>query len=70
MTYLLDGGLNNRITSNQVVFNPNPEAIEEFRLLENNYTAEYGRNGGGTVTEVIKSGTNSIHGSLYRLLAK
>jgi len=68
VTYLLDGGLNNRTTSNQVVFNPNPEAVEEFRLLENNYTAEYGRNGGGTVTEVIKSGTNSIHGSLFDYL--
>ncbi|MBZ5550706.1 MAG: TonB-dependent receptor [Acidobacteriia bacterium] len=65
VTYLLDGGLNNRTTSNQVVFNPNPEAVEEFRLLENNYTAEYGRNGGGTVTEVIKSGTNAVHGSLF-----
>src|SRR5262252_6142589 len=68
VTYLLDGGMNNRTTSNQVVFNPNPEAVEEFRLLENNYTAEYGRNGGGTVTEVIKSGTNSIHGSLFDYL--
>jgi hypothetical protein len=65
VTYLLDGGINNRVTSNQVVFNPNPEAVEEFRLLENNYTVEYGRNGGGTISEVIKSGTNSLHGSLY-----
>lgn len=65
VTYLLDGGLNNRVTSNQVVFNPNPEVVEEFRLMENNYTAEYGRNGGGTISEVIKSGTNSLHGSLY-----
>ncbi len=65
VTYLLDGGINNRVTSNQVVFNPNPEAVEEFRLLENNYTVEYGRNGGGTISEVIKSGTNTLHGSLY-----
>jgi hypothetical protein len=68
VTYLLDGGINNRVTSNQVVFNPNPEAVEEFRLMENNYTAEYGRNGGGTISEVIKSGTNSLHGSLYDYL--
>ena len=68
VTYLLDGGINNRVTSNQVVFNPNPEAVEEFRLLENNYTAEYGRNGGGTISEVVKSGTNSLHGSLYDFL--
>jgi hypothetical protein len=68
VTYILDGGINNRVTSNQVVFNPNPEAVEEFRLLENNYTAEYGRNGGGTISEVIKSGSNSLHGSLYDYL--
>ena len=68
VTYLLDGGLNNRTTSNQVVFNPNPEAVEEFRLLENNYTAEYGRNGGGTISVVLKSGTNSVHGSLFDYL--
>jgi outer membrane receptor protein involved in Fe transport len=65
VAYLLDGGINNRVTSNQVVFNPNPDAVGEFRILENNYTPEYGRNGGGVVTEVIKSGTNSFHGSLY-----
>lgn len=68
VTYLLDGGLNNRTTSNQVVFNPNPEAVEEFKLLENNYTAEYGRNGGGTISVVLKSGSNSLHGSLFDYL--
>src|SRR5579863_4619500 len=68
ITYLLDGGMNNRTTSNQVVFNPNPEAVEEFRLLENNYTAEYGRNGGGTISVVLKSGTNTLHGSLFEYL--
>jgi TonB dependent receptor len=68
ITYLLDGGMNNRTTSNQVVFNPNPEAVEEFKLLENNYTAEYGRNGGGTISVELKSGTNSLHGSLFEYL--
>ena len=68
ITYLLDGGMNNRTTSNQVVFNPNPEAVEEFKLLENNYTAEYGRNGGGTISVVLKSGTNTLHGSLFEYL--
>ena len=53
ITYLLDGGMNNRTTSNRVVFEiPNPEAVQEFRLPENNYTAEYGRNGGGTINVV------------------
>ncbi|MBV8476391.1 MAG: carboxypeptidase regulatory-like domain-containing protein, partial [Acidobacteria bacterium] len=68
VTYLLDGGLNNAVTSNQVVFNPNPDAVAEFRILANNYTAEYGRNGGGTVTVVTKSGSNRLHGSLFEYL--
>jgi Carboxypeptidase regulatory-like domain len=68
VTYLLDGGLNNSVTSNNVVFDPNPDTIAEFRILTNNYTAEYGRNGGGTVTVVTKSGTNVLHGSLFEYL--
>lgn len=68
VTYLLDGGLNNSVTSNNVVFDPNPDAVAEFRILTNNYTAEYGRNGGGTVTVVTKSGTNDLHGSLFDFL--
>jgi len=65
VTFLLDGGLNNENLGNGVVFNPNPDTIAEFRILENNYTAEYGRNGGGVITEVLKSGTNEYHGSAF-----
>ncbi len=65
VTYLLDGGLNNDLLSNEVVVNPNPDAIAEFRVLESTYTAEYGRNAGGIVSVVSKSGTNQFHGTLY-----
>ncbi|HKV62361.1 MAG TPA: carboxypeptidase regulatory-like domain-containing protein [Candidatus Acidoferrum sp.] len=65
VTFLLDGGLNNEQLANAVVFNPNPDTVAEFRILENNYTAEYGRNGGGIITEVIRSGTNEWHGSAF-----
>jgi outer membrane receptor protein involved in Fe transport len=65
VTYLLDGGVNNNLLSNAIVFNPNPEAIEEFVVLTSNYTAEYGRNAGGIVSEVTKSGGNTYHGSVY-----
>ncbi|MGA8213949.1 MAG: TonB-dependent receptor [Candidatus Sulfotelmatobacter sp.] len=68
VTYLLDGGLNNSVTSNNVVFDPNPDMVAEFRILTNNYTAEYGRNGGGTVTVVMKSGANDLHGSVFDYL--
>jgi hypothetical protein len=68
VTFLLDGSLNNDLLDNGVVFNPNPETIAEFRILESNYSAEYGRNGGGIITEVTKSGTNQWHGSAYDYL--
>ncbi len=68
VTFLLDGSLNNNLLDNGVVFNPNPDTIQEFRVLESNYTAEYGRNGGGIISEVTKSGTNQWHGSGFDFL--
>jgi outer membrane receptor protein involved in Fe transport len=65
ITYLLDGGNNNSLLGNAVVANPNPDAVGEFRVLESNYSSEYGRNAGGIVSVVTKSGTNSLHGSAY-----
>ncbi|HKF21532.1 MAG TPA: TonB-dependent receptor [Candidatus Angelobacter sp.] len=65
VTFLLDGGVDNNLLSNGVVFTPNPDAVQEFRILTNNYTAEYGRNAGGVVSQVTKSGTNQIHGAAF-----
>lgn len=65
VTFLLDGGVNNNLLSNAVVYNPNPDAVQEFKILENNYTAEYGRNAGGIVSVVTKSGTNTPHITAY-----
>ncbi|MEK7409242.1 MAG: TonB-dependent receptor plug domain-containing protein, partial [Acidobacteriota bacterium] len=65
VTYILDGGMNNNLLNNSVVLNPNPDAIAEFRILTSNYNAEYGRNAGGIISVVSKSGGNEIHGSLY-----
>ncbi|MGO9227899.1 MAG: TonB-dependent receptor domain-containing protein [Bryobacteraceae bacterium] len=68
VTYLLDGGLDNHLINNDIVINPNPDAVGEFRVLQSNYAAEYGRSGGGIVSIVIKSGTNSVHGSAFDYL--
>ncbi len=65
VTFLLDGGNNNDLLDNSNLLDPNPDAIAEFRLLQSDYTAEYGRNGGGIISIVTKSGTNQIHGTLF-----
>src|SRR5215472_8241697 len=65
VTFLLDGGMDNNLLDNGVVYNPNPDTIAEFRVLQNNYTAEFGRNAGGVISVVTKSGTNQLHGSLF-----
>ena len=68
VTYLLDGGINNNLLHNEAVLTPNPDTIAEFRILESNYSAEYGRNAGGIVSIVTKSGGNSFHGSAFDFL--
>ena len=44
--------------------NPNAESVEEVRVLVNNFSAEYGRNGSVLVNVITKSGANDFHGSL------
>jgi hypothetical protein len=68
VNFLLDGGNNNVVRSSSLNFDPNPDTVAEFRVLLNNYTAEYGRSGGGVVSVVTKSGTNTLHGSLFEYL--
>ena len=44
---------------------PGMEAVEEFKVITNGMSAEYGRLSGGAVTMVTRSGTNDLHGSAY-----
>lgn len=68
ITYLLDGALNNSFLYNDIVYNPNPDTIQEFRILTSNYNAEYGRNAGGVISIITRSGSNSVHGSVFDFL--
>src|SRR5258708_5082806 len=65
LTFLIDGVDNNDFLGNNAVVDPNPDAVEEFKLLTNNYQAEYGRTSGGIGNQVIKSGTNAFHGGVF-----
>src|SRR5499427_4209169 len=44
---------------------PPQESVQEFRVVNNSFGAEYGRAVGGIVNFVTKSGTNNLHGSVY-----
>lgn len=41
------------------------DAVQEFQVISNNFSAEYGRAMGGVVNTIVKSGTNNMHGSAY-----
>jgi hypothetical protein len=71
---LLDGIDNSsRASGGQLGFEaqavtPSIDAVEEFKVVTNNNSAEYGFRMGGTVIVQTKSGTNELHGSLYEFL--
>jgi len=44
---------------------PNPDVVQEFKVQTSLYDASEGRNGGGNVNAILKSGTNSFHGDAY-----
>lgn len=63
--YLLDGIDNNEALVNTLVFFPNIEGTQEFRVNTSVPPAEFGRAGGAVVQTSIKSGTNQLHGSAF-----
>ena len=63
--YLLDGLINTETKNNEVGYTPGIDAVQEFNLITQNASAEFGNYQGGIVSATIKSGTNSYHGSLF-----
>jgi len=71
--FLLDGVDNISYSNsfrgeNVQLVQPSIEALQEFKIQTNAYSAEFGRSSGAVVNAVIKSGTNDIHGSLYEFI--
>ena len=66
--YLLDGVDNNDQDVNRFVLQPSVDTIQEFKIATNSYSAEYGRNAGGQVNVITRSGTNDWHGFAYDYL--
>jgi hypothetical protein len=65
---LLDGAETRNSTTNDIAYRPPLEATQEFKVITNNFSAEYGRSGGGVLTAATRSGTNHLHGSIYEFV--
>jgi hypothetical protein len=63
--WLFDGVDNNELTAGGIAILPSLDAIQEFKVLTFNYSAEYGTRGGPTVLVTTKSGGNQFHGSAF-----
>lgn len=62
---LLDGVENTNIFDTTVALVIPADAVQEFRVVTNNFDAQYGRASGGVVNLVTRTGTNSLHGSAW-----
>lgn len=71
--FLLDGVDNNAnlgdvLNETAFVIQPSVDAIAEFKVQTNSYSAEFGRGNGAILNAIIKSGTNQLHGDVYEFL--
>ena len=66
--YYIDGAhSSNHVWSGNPV-NPNPDVIQEFRVVTNSFSAEFGETSGAVMQSTTKSGTNEFHGSAFDFL--
>ncbi len=63
--FLLDGIDNNQVSDNLTAYQPNLDAIEEFKMITSNASAEFGNFQGGIINVTIKSGANDFHGTVF-----
>ncbi|HXY10504.1 MAG TPA: hypothetical protein VEI52_21885, partial [Terriglobales bacterium] len=66
--YFLDGQQNSEDKNNEVGYTPSVDAIQEFNVITQNASAEFGNYEGGVINATIKSGTNNYHGVVYEFL--
>ena len=67
-SFLLDGVDNVDPALRKFSFQPSIDLIQEFKIEQNSYSAEFGRNAGAVVNVTTKSGTNALHGSAWEFL--
>src|SRR5262249_4974901 len=66
--FVVNGGDVKELMNGGTLIVPNLDSIAEFRVLTNNFDAQYGNYSGGVVNVVTKSGTNNLHGSGFEFL--
>jgi hypothetical protein len=65
---LIDGIDNNERSLGSIAVEPSLDALQEVQVETSNYSAEYGRAGGGIANLVTKSGTNKFSGTLFEFM--
>jgi hypothetical protein len=63
--FLLDGAYSGDPKLNGIGVTPSVDAIREFEVLTSTYDASFGRNGGGHINAVLRSGSNDVHGAVF-----
>ena len=63
--FLLDGLDNNQISENAVGYTPSVDAIQEFNMITQNASAEFGNFMGGIISVSVKGGANAFHGDAF-----
>src|SRR5260370_11678137 len=66
--YLLDGMENIEFVDNNVAYSPSVDAIQEFNVVTNNPSAEYGQFLGGVISVSLRAGSNAFHGNAFEFL--
>ena len=66
--FLVNGGDVKELMNGGTSVVPNLDSIAEFRILTNNFDAEYGNYSGGVINVITKSGSNQVHGSGFEFL--
>jgi hypothetical protein len=66
--FMMDGASNNARQFGNIAIKPSIDAIQEFKVLTNSYSAEFGAAAFGQINLVTKSGTNSLHGTVFEFL--
>jgi Carboxypeptidase regulatory-like domain/TonB dependent receptor len=66
--FMINGADANEGVSNGAAIIPNLDSIDQFRIITNNFDAEYGNFSGGQINVVTKAGTNNFHGDVFDFL--